>query len=130
MSHFVEIDTDFWEQEYLLDAIRALGMNPVLDADVRGFMRQKVRAHIVVYRSNGYDIGFSRPSPTQPFRLVGDWWGVEGLDQDTFLRQLKQEYSIASTIAEARKAGFTQVSRSYDESTGLVRLEILEATQT
>jgi len=108
MSHFVQIRTQIREREQLVSALRDLhhqfrvGEN----LQIRGWSGNRETAEVVVDTGSQYDIGFRRQDPEQEYECVADWWGVEGnspIRQESFLRQLNQQYAYHVVLEEARE---------------------------
>jgi hypothetical protein len=108
MSHFIHIRTEIREREHLISALRDLhhqfqvSTTQTNDVLVRGYQGNQERAEIVVDTGTQYDIGFRRSAAS--YEVVADWWGVSQgrIKQDTFLRQLNQQYARNIVIDQLR----------------------------
>jgi len=63
---------------------------------------------IKVPTKGGSDIGFRRTD--SGYEVVADWWGVRGLEQKEFLRQLNHRYAYHAARAKLQEQGFNLVS--------------------
>lgn len=119
MSHFSRIQTALMEKEYLLMALKDLGMEyQEGDLSIKGFAG-KMKVDIRVSLPLSYDIGFRKGA--NGYELVADWFGVRGIQRDQFLKQLKQRYAYHVTRSKLEKQGFTLVEEEVKE-TGQIRL--------
>jgi len=119
MSHFSRIQTALMEKEYLLMALKDLGMEyQEGDLSIKGFAG-KMKVDIRVSLPFSYDIGFRKGA--NGYEMVADWFGVRGIQRDQFLKQLKQRYAYHVTRSKLEKQGFTLVEEEVKE-TGQIRL--------
>jgi hypothetical protein len=98
------------QREHLVAALRDLGHRPEVGAlEARGFGGSRTPVEVkVATGSAGYDIGF-RPTP-DGYEVVADWWGVRGLKQQEFVRQLSQRYAYHATRSKLQEQGFNLVA--------------------
>jgi hypothetical protein len=75
MTHFSTLRTEITDREIIKAALKDLGFTFKVDADVRGYHGQRVRADIVVVLEGEFDLGFSQ-DPDGSIVLIADLWGV------------------------------------------------------
>lgn len=121
MSHFTRIKTRMVEREHLVAALRDLGHNPeVGKLEARGFGGNRTPVEVrIATGSTGYDIGFKHTP--QGYEVVADWWGVRGIKEQEFLRQLNQRYAYHAARAKLQEQGFNLVSEE-KQPDGQIRL--------
>ena len=121
MSHFSRIKTRLVERAHLVAALRDLGHAPEEGrVEARGYGGARTRVEVkIATAAAGYDVGF-RHTP-EGYEVVADWWGVRGLEQKEFLRQLHQRYAYHAARAKLEEQGFTLVSEEKQED-GRIRL--------
>jgi len=115
MSHFTTIRTQLVEASYLERALVDLGhtvqRGPVT---VNGYMGNTTRADLKIATANkGYDIGFRRNGPS--YELVADWWGINGIDQGSFVKKLTQRYAYHAAQAALKAEGFSLVEEEQQQ---------------
>jgi hypothetical protein len=121
MSHFSRIKTRLAERAHLLAALRDLGHVPEEGrVEARGFGGARTRVEVkVAAPGTSYDIGF-RHTP-EGYEVVADWWGIWGVKQKEFLRQLHQRYAYHAARAKLEEQGFTLLNEEQQED-GRIRL--------
>ena len=117
MSHFTRIRTQLRDIETVRHALEDLGYQ-VEEGDVRGFMRQRAQADIVVRMGGDYDIGFQKVGDT--ITLVADFWGLR-IDREAFLQQVTQRYAYITVLDQAQAQGFQVVTQETQQD-GSLRL--------
>ena len=107
MSHFSHIKTHLLHKTYLLHALRQLGHIPEEGRlRVRGFAGRRTSVDIrVTPRNSDYDIGFRKEG--NHYVCVADWFGLHGLNQDTFLKKLTQQYAAFAVQDQLAAQGFS-----------------------
>ncbi|MCT0198265.1 DUF1257 domain-containing protein [Synechococcus sp. CS-1325] len=115
MSHFTTIRTRLMEASYLHMALVDLGHTvqhgPVT---VNGYQGNTTTADLKIITSNSsYDIGFQ--NTTAGFELVADWWGIRGIEQTSFLRQLHQRYAYHAAQEALIAEGFSLVEEEQQQ---------------
>lgn len=119
MSHFSRIQTALMEKEFLLLALKDLGMEyQEGDLSIQGFAGVK-KVDIRIPLKFSYDIGFRQSK--NGYELIADWFGVRGLNREQFLQKLKQRYAYHVARAKLEKQGFTLIEEEVKE-TGQIRL--------
>ncbi len=119
MSHFTRIKTQMAVLEYLKQALDDLNYEYETGRlTVRGFGGSRAAADLVV-KTKGYSVGFKRNGET--YELVGDWWGVKGVEQKQFLNAVMHRYAYHAALGELRTQGFDLVSEQV-EAQGQVHL--------
>ena len=128
MSHFSEIKTSLRNQQHLVASLKHLGWQ-VEEAesgvDVRGYFGAVQGAHLKIATDTHYDIGFAKDA-TGNFQVVGDWEllpKVSGIEQSTFLNQVKREYARASVLAIAKEKG---LEVSCEEHEGVLQMVVTQ----
>jgi len=97
MSQQAVYDVDFKDEQLLLEALKEMGYNPIVNnkgQELRTYGRQKsVKAHIIIPKEQGNftyaDLGFERTD--NGFKLHADHTDINKLN----LAQLKQRYTKA-----------------------------------
>ena len=114
MSHFSRIRTQMVEKEPLLAALADLGYAyEEGDVEIRGWLGRRVRVEIKIpSRNPGYDVGFRKQGApgAEAYECVADWYGVRGISQERFLRELAQRYAYQVARAKLEEQGFTLVN--------------------
>lgn len=115
MSHFTTIRTQLVEARHLEKALEDLGHavthGPVA---VNGFMGNSTQADLKIGTADrNYDIGFRRTGST--YELVADWWGIRGIQQEHFVRQLTQRYAYHATKEALFAEGFNLVEEEQQQ---------------
>jgi hypothetical protein len=106
MSHFTRIKTQIVEKDYLLQSLRDLGHDfEEGNIQIRGYSGNQAQVNIKIPTENPeYDIGFVKAGNS--YDIVADWWGIKGIDNETFHRQLMQRYAYNATRAKLEEQGF------------------------
>jgi hypothetical protein len=117
MSHFTRIRTQLRDIETVRHALEDMGYQ-VEEGEVRGFMRQRAQADIVVRMGGDYDIGFQKVGDT--ITLVADFWGLR-IDREAFLQQVTQRYAYITVLDQAQAQGFQVVTQETQQD-GSLRL--------
>lgn len=115
MSHFTTIRTRLVSASHLSKALADLGHTvqhgPVT---VNGYSGNTTKADLkIATSSSSYDIGFRRHGDT--YELVADWWGIRGIEQNSFLRQLNQRYAYHAAQEALTAEGFTLVEEEQQQ---------------
>ena len=115
MSHFTTIRTQLVEASYLERALVDLGhtvqRGPVT---VNGYPGNTTRADLKIATADkGYDIGFRRSGPS--YELVADWWGINGMDQGSFVKKLTQRYAYHAAQEALKAEGFSLVEEEQQQ---------------
>ncbi|XRQ12094.1 DUF1257 domain-containing protein [Actinomadura welshii] len=121
MSHFTTVRTRLADGDVLRNALEGMGhtVEPA-GRGVRGWLGQRTDAEFKIKPTRSkHEIGFA-PSD-DGYVLLADWWGIRGLDEDTFVRTLKQQYALVGTISTLEAQGF-EVDRRTDEKSGDIRV--------
>ncbi|HEY8478619.1 MAG TPA: DUF1257 domain-containing protein [Spirillospora sp.] len=121
MSHFTTVRTRLADGEVLRKALEQMGhtVEPA-GRGVRGYMGRRSDAEFKV-RPEGseHEIGFT-PSD-DGYAVVADWWGIHGMTEESFVRDLKQQYALVATVSALEKQGFAVEQRT-DEESGDIRV--------
>lgn len=115
MSHFTTIRTQLVEASHLEKALVDLGHTvehgPVA---VKGYQGNTTQADLKIGTANkNYDIGFRRAGSS--YELVADWWGIRGIDRESFVQQLTQRYAYHAAQEALLAEGFSLVAEAQQE---------------
>ncbi|TYK52551.1 DUF1257 domain-containing protein [Actinomadura decatromicini] len=122
MSHFTKVRTRLTDGGVLRRALAEMGhtVQPA-GRGVRGYLGRRTKAEFKIRPAGGeHEIGFA-PSD-EGYVLVADWWGIRGLREEPFVRDLKQKYALVSTLSTLAERGFEVDRRSVDEKSGDIRV--------
>lgn len=119
MSHFTTLRTRLIDTQHLLKALTDLGhtvqQGPV---KVNGYQGQTIQADFkIATDQSGYDIGFRRGE--DGYELLADWWGIHGINQQDFVRQLQQRYAYHSAREALTAEGFALVEEEQQQDGSL-----------
>jgi hypothetical protein len=91
---------------YLIKALRNLGHNPEEGSVyVKGYGGSRTPVDIRIRsKASGYDVGFRKEG--SHYVCVADWYGVRGIQQETFLQQLTQQYASIAVKDQLASQGF------------------------
>jgi Protein of unknown function (DUF1257) len=110
MSHFSTLRTKITDAEILKTSLRDLGINVRIEADVRGYNNQQIRADIVASLEGDYDLGWSRNADGS-FDLIADLWGVaKKHNQTELINSINQKYAVNKTLNEVRRPGLSNAN--------------------
>ena len=128
MSHFTTIKTQFTDagplEKALADVAARFGFSAVRrNTSVSGWLGNTTTAELVVStRNKGYDLGFKQEAGH--YALVGDWYGIKDINQDTLTQALAQRYAYHATVQKLfEEQGFSIVEEEQQE-TGAINLII------
>jgi hypothetical protein len=110
MSHFSTLRTKITDGQILVNSLRDLGYTVKLNADVRGYNGQRVRADIVAQLEGDYDLGWSK-NPDGSYDLIADLWGVaKKHNQTELINSINQKYAVNKTLAEVKRPGLNNAN--------------------
>jgi Protein of unknown function (DUF1257) len=96
--------TNIKDAEILKAALKDLGIQSKTEADVRGYLGQRVRADVVAVLEGQYDIGWSK-NTEGTFELVAY---LDGLDEKhnsiELINSVNQRYKILKTLLEVERS--------------------------
>lgn len=119
MSHFSRIRTQIVEREFLLQALDDLGYEyEEGELTVGGFGGQQTPVDIRIRLRFSYDIGLVNRNGH--YEIVADWFGVRGIKQKEFERQLSQRYAYHAARRKMEEQGFSLVEEVQEK--GGIRL--------
>jgi hypothetical protein len=99
-DYFSLFRTKLTDAEILKTSLQQLGFTVKTNADVRGYMGQRVRADIVAILEGDYDLGWIR-NPDDSFDFICDLGGVsDSYDQTELILSIMQQYALNKTLAE------------------------------
>ncbi|MEP0781057.1 DUF1257 domain-containing protein [Microcoleus sp. ZQ-A2] len=99
-DHVSRFRTKLTNAEILKTSLQQLGFTVKTNADVRGYMGQRVRADIVAILEGDYDLGWIR-NPDDSFDFIGDLGGVsDSYDQTELILSIMQQYALNKTLVE------------------------------
>ena len=122
MSHFTKVRTRLADGDVLRRALEEMGhaVEPA-GRGVRGYLGRRTKAEFKISPAGSkHEIGFA-PS-ADGYVLVADWWGISGLREDQFVRELKQRYALVSTLSTLAERGFAVDRQGIDEKSGDIRV--------
>lgn len=109
-GHFSTLRSKITDGEMLKTALRDLGITVKIEADVRGYNGQRVRANIVAQLEGEYDLGFQRNSDGS-YDLVTDLWGIaKKHNQTELINAIYQKYAITKTLTELKHPNYLRSS--------------------
>jgi hypothetical protein len=115
MSHITRIKTKIKNKEFLICALKDLGLSYVEgEQEISGFGGRKQKVDLKIPLRLSGDIGLRMIDGC--YEIVADWWRVRDLKQDTFLNQLSQRYAYHATIASLKEQGFGMVEEQKEGS--------------
>jgi hypothetical protein len=131
MSHFTIIKTAFTEagplEKALADVAARFGLSAVRrNTAVSGWRGKTTTADLVVSTRNaGYDLGFKQEAGH--YALVGDWYGIKDINQNTLTQALTQRYAYHATVQRlVEEQGFSLVEEE-EQETGAIHLVLRRA---
>lgn len=126
MSHFTTIKTAFTDavplEKALADVAARFGLSTARkNATVSGWQGITTTAELVVSTRNaGYDLGFKQEAGL--YTIVGDWYGIKDINQDTLTQALTQRYAYHTTVQKlVEDQGFSLVEEE-EQETGAIHL--------
>jgi hypothetical protein len=120
MSHFSRIQTKMVDKNIVLKALKDMGFTyQEGEQKVTGFGGQKMEVDIRIQLKMSYDIGLRMKNGS--YEIVGDWFGVRGLNQKDFTNKLMQRYAYHATRAKLEAQGFDMIEEKVEE-TGQIRI--------
>ncbi len=126
MSHFTTIKTAFTDAEplekALADVSAQFGLSNVRrNSTVSGWQGISTTAELVISTRNaGYDLGFKQEAAH--YALVGDWYGIKDINQDSLTQALSQRYAYHATVQKlVEEQGFSLVEEE-EQETGAIHL--------
>ncbi len=101
-NHFSTFRTRITNPQILKLSLEQLGHTVKMDAEVRGYAGQRVRADIVAILEGDYDIGWSRNADGR-FDLIAYVWGVAiKHNQTQLMNSINQRYAVNVTLKAER----------------------------
>lgn len=115
MSHFTTLKTKIVVLKYLEKALDDLNYKwEKGNLDVRGYEGIRTKAEIKIKTENpGYDIGFRKQG--DGYEVVADWWGIEYINQDDFVKRINQRYAYHAVKSQLEKQDFSFVTEEIKE---------------
>lgn len=117
MSHFSIIKTTIKNKEHLIAALKKTNYQfQVGDFKCNGYNNQKINVEILITLPNTeYNLGFRENNGY--FELIADWYGINNINSNQLLGELKdeikiienkikQEYAYNTTIKKLEEQGF------------------------
>jgi hypothetical protein len=106
MSHFTTLQTQISHGPYLITALQNLGYRPEEGrVYVKGYGGSRTPVDIrIPSKAFGYDVGFRKEG--SHYVCVADWFGVRGIQQETFLQTLTQQYASIAVKDQLASQGF------------------------
>ncbi len=127
MSHFTEVKTEIKDKESLKKALTKLGIefqHSDQGLAVRGFYGDSIKAEFCLTAKGNYDIGL-KLNEDGCYELIADWSSLAhlGIDQETYVNQLKQKYAHVQLIDKLNDQGF-QVEEETLSEDGSIQLTV------
>ncbi len=114
MSHFTRVRTQIVELAYLKQALDDLEYRYEEGRlKIRGFMGQRTPVDLKIH-TQGYPIGFRKTGDA--YELVADWWGVRGVNKQSFLQEVTRRYAYHAAREKLEAQGFALVSEEVEEN--------------
>lgn len=109
MSHFTTLKTRIVSKEHLNQALHDLQLHfEEGEMEIRGYQGIRTTVEIRIPTSNpDYQIGFRKQGDT--YEMVADWYGIEDVDRQDFLKQIIQRYAYRVAKEQLEKQDFTVV---------------------
>ena len=76
-----------------------------------GFGGLSTQVDLTVNLKSSYDIGFHQTKDGS-YDIIADWYGVNGVREEDFIRDLKQNYSLEVIKLEMKKKGYQIAEQS------------------
>jgi hypothetical protein len=123
VSHFTRTRTKLSDAETLRGALEAMGYKVLPPgAGVMGFAGGKAKAEFKIKPGmSDYEIGFV--ASKDGYSIVADWWGLRGLEQQSFVQALTQGYARFATVSSLAAEGFEIQDEVVDDE-GVIRLTL------
>lgn len=115
MSHITRIKTKLKNKEFLICAIKDLGLS-YLDGEqeISGFGGKKEKVDLKIPLRLSGDIGLRMKDGS--YEIIADWWKVREFQQESFLNQLSQRYAYHATIFSLKEQGFGLIEEQKEGS--------------
>ena len=109
MSHFTTLKTQIVSKDHLKLALEDLDIAyEEGDLEIRGYDGIRTKVDIRIPTSNPeYDVGLRKTGDT--YELVADWYGIQDIDQKTFLGQITQRYAYRVALEQLLQQDFSVV---------------------
>ncbi len=110
MSHFTKIKTKLKDEKVLISTLENLGYGKNIKKGslVKDYRRNKLKVDFSLEIESSNNIGFLKTS-NGSFDIITDWWGVNGINKNEFIRNVKQKYSLEIIKREMAKKGYNIV---------------------
>jgi len=127
VSHFTRVRTKIVDGDVLAEALGNLDVSFERGAvTIGGYLGGTHKAEFrIPTKAKGYDLGFVASGGT--YDLIADWWGVRGVDRDSFVTDVSRAYATIATRRSFEAQGFT-VAHETTETDGAVRLVLRRMT--
>ena len=109
MSHFTTLKTRIVSKEHLKQALHDLELQYEEGrTEIRGYQGIRTPVDIRLPTANpDYQIGFRKQGDT--YEIVADWYGIEDIDRQGFLKQITQRYAYRVAKEQLEQQDFTVV---------------------
>ena len=123
MSHFTRTRTKLTDADTLRGALEAMGYEVLAPGKgVMGFAGGKAKAEFKIKPGMAdYEIGFV--ASRDGYSIVADWWGLRGLEEQSFIQSLTQGYARFATVSRLSDEGFEIQDEVVDDE-GVIRLTL------
>lgn len=109
MSHFTTVKTQIVSKDHLKQALEDLDIAyEEGHLEIRGYEGIRTEVDIRIPSSNPeYDLGFRKSGDT--YELVADWYGIQDINQQTFLGKITQRYAYRVAMEQLVRQDFSVV---------------------
>ena len=119
MSHFTKVKTNILDKDLLVYTLKEMNYNVIEGKPyLKGFEKQNQKVDLLVKLESSYDIGFKKNNEGV-YTIIADWWGVQGINKEKFIRDIKQHYSLNMINREMRKKGYKIVEQKNVEGNAI-----------
>jgi hypothetical protein len=110
LSHFTTLKTKLRDGDLVEQALKELGHKFTRKGErIQGWMGRMTTAEFrIVTAAASYDVGLVMGK--DGYEVIADWYGVRGIDQKQFVRDLTRTYSTIATKKSLAAQGFACVS--------------------
>jgi hypothetical protein len=121
------LQTKLRDGDLVEQALRELGHKFTRKGEkIQGYLGRTTTAEFrIATESASYDVGLVKSK--DGYEVIADWFGVRGINQKQFLRDLTRAYSIIATKKSLAAQGFSFVSETNKDGqvTLVLRREVI-----
>lgn len=104
MSHWTELKLKIPDEEILRNVLKEMGHTIIEDKNLFGYAKRKESVDFQIRLDNSYNIGFRKVNGN--INIITDWYGVRGVNRDSFHRDINQKYAQRVVYRVAKKKGY------------------------